>query len=185
MIHSQSRRSSRALVTTLATVLLLAFAVATRMPAHAETAPLTLNQFPRGLLSVRTMAGTVHHFEVWLAERADRRQQGLMYVRTLDEHSGMLFVFPQTQSIAMWMKNTYVPLDMIFITAAGRIDYIAANTQPLSLEVIEAPRPVKAVLEVAAGTAQRLGLVPGDQVLHAALTGRQKRRGSAFSKPAQ
>jgi len=79
----------------------------------------------------------------------------------------MLFDFKRVQPVAMWMKNTLIPLDMLFIDGAGRVVNVAENTVPLSLATIPSAAPVRAVLEINAGSARRLGIRPGDQVLHA------------------
>jgi uncharacterized protein len=87
-----------------------------------------------------------------------------MYRRSVPEFYGMLFDFKRDQEIAMWMKNTYVSLDMIFIQSDGRIRTIAENTETESEKIIPSRGPVRAVLEVAAGTARKLGIEPGDRV---------------------
>lgn len=107
-----------------------------------------------------------HRFRVELAESASQRMQGLQGRRTLDADAGMLFVFDTSSVAAMWMKNTYIPLDMLFLDGVGSIVAIAENTRPMSLQPIQPPEPVNAVLELNAGTAARLGLKPGDLVLH-------------------
>lgn len=106
----------------------------------------------------------VHVFSVEIADTPEKRTKGLMFVKHLPDGQGMLFDFEREQPIAMWMKNTYIPLDMIFIRNDGRIARIAENTRPLSTAVIPSGSPVRAVLEVAGGTAARLGLAPGDRV---------------------
>jgi hypothetical protein len=88
-----------------------------------------------------------------------------MFVRAMDDHAGMLFVFPVSQRISMWMKDTYISLDMLFLDSQGRIDFIAARTKPLTLDLIQAPRPVTAVLELKGGITERLGIHVGDKVL--------------------
>jgi uncharacterized membrane protein (UPF0127 family) len=92
-----------------------------------------------------------------------------MFVRDMDDHAGMLFVFPGDQRVTMWMKNTYMSLDMVFIAADGRIEYIAKRTTPLSLGIISAPNPARAVLELKGGISERLGIRVGDRVLHRSL----------------
>jgi uncharacterized membrane protein (UPF0127 family) len=124
-----------------------------------------LESFPRSDLTIRTAAGDSHRFEVWIADRESRREQGLMYVQSLAATQGMLFIFPRTQPVSFWMKNTYIPLDMLFIEADGRIAGIAANTTPFSETPIPGPKPVRAVLELAGGTAATLGVTTGDRVL--------------------
>jgi uncharacterized membrane protein (UPF0127 family) len=110
--------------------------------------------------------GGVHVFSVELANNDAERARGLMFRKQLAEGRGMLFDFEQEQEIAMWMKNTHISLDMIFIRGDGRILRIAENTVPLSTRVIPSGGPVRAVLEVIAGTARKLGLAPGDRVAH-------------------
>ena len=89
-----------------------------------------------------------------------------MYRRSLAPDRGMLFDFARVQPISMWMQNTYIPLDMIFIRADGSIARIAENAEPLSTRTIPSGEPVLAVLEVIGGTAARLGVKPGDRVEH-------------------
>jgi uncharacterized membrane protein (UPF0127 family) len=108
----------------------------------------------------------VHVFSVELAVTDEQRAQGLMERRALPEGRGMLFKFEPDQTIAMWMHNTYISLDMIFIRADGRILRIAESTTPLSDRTISSGGPARGVLEVIAGTARKLGLAPGDQVAH-------------------
>ena len=106
-------------------------------------------------------------FSVEVAETAAQRQQGLQHRKNLAASAGMLFDYKRVQPVAMWMKNTLIPLDMLFIDSAGRIVNVARNTEPMSLAAIPSAAPVLAVLEVNAGTARRLGIQPGDRVLHA------------------
>lgn len=105
-------------------------------------------------------------FQVEMAVTPAQRAQGLMFRESLDEDRGMLFDFGRPQHASMWMRNTYVPLDMLFIDAEGRITQIAANTQPLSDRVIASREPVRAVLELRGGVAAKLGIEPGDRVIH-------------------
>jgi uncharacterized protein len=136
----------------------------------ADSAPEPLSAFAQTVLSVRTHAGNVHNFKIWIADRPARQEQGLMYIRQLDDYGGMLFVFPDDRDISMWMKNTYIPLDMLFLRADGRIDSIVAAI-PQSLDIIASRVPVRAVLELNAGTAKRLDIVPGDRVFCDVLPG--------------
>lgn len=108
----------------------------------------------------------VHTFSVELANTDESRARGLMFRRELPAGYGMLFDFGREQEIAMWMENTYIPLDMLFIRADGRILRIAENTEPLSRRTIPSGGPVLAVLEVIGGTARKLGIAPGDRVAH-------------------
>ena len=108
----------------------------------------------------------VHVFAVELANTDAQRAKGLMFRKKLPEGQGMLFDFGQDQDVAMWMKNTYIPLDMLFIRGDGRILRIAENTTPLSTRIIPSGGPVRAVLEVIGGTAQKLGIAAGDRVAY-------------------
>lgn len=108
----------------------------------------------------------VFPFTVEIAVTDEERQKGLMFRRSLPEGRGMLFDFKQDVNATMWMKNTYISLDMIFIRANGVIQSIAENTEPESTRIIPAGAPVRAVLEVIAGTARKLGIKPGDRVAH-------------------
>jgi uncharacterized protein len=114
----------------------------------------------------------VHVIAVELALTDDQRATGLMNRKQLPEGRGMLFDFGRDQEISMWMKNTYIPLDMIFITRDGRIHRIAESTEPLSERIIPSGGPVRAVLEVIGGTARKLGIAPGDRVAHPMFSGR-------------
>jgi len=106
----------------------------------------------------------VHTFEVELATTEAEREKGLMFRKQLPEGHGMLFDFHQEQEVSFWMQNTYIPLDMIFIRGDGSILRIAENTTPLSTKLVPSNGPVRAVLEVIGGTAEKLGIVPGDRV---------------------
>lgn len=108
----------------------------------------------------------VHVFTVELVNTEETRARGLMYRRELAEGHGMLFDFFQDRELGFWMKNTYIPLDMIFIRSDGRIARIAENTEPLSERMVNSNGPVRAVFEVIAGTAKKLGIAPGDKVAH-------------------
>jgi uncharacterized membrane protein (UPF0127 family) len=109
-----------------------------------------------------------HTFAVEVAATDETRQVGLMFRKTLAADAGMLFDYQTPQPVAMWMKNTLIPLDMLFIGADHRISGIAERTVPHSLATIDSGGPVRAVLELNAGTAARLGIKVGDLVRHAA-----------------
>jgi uncharacterized protein len=117
-------------------------------------------------LEIATRGG-VHAFSVEIATNDAERQKGLMFRKELAEGRGMLFDFGHDQDVSMWMKNTYIPLDMLFIQSDGRISHIAENTEPLSERIISSGGPVRAVLEVIGGTARKLGIAPGDRVASA------------------
>ena len=121
--------------------------------------------FQAGTAEIRS--GTDRHqFRVELAVTDAQHRQGLMHRLTLGENEGMLFLYTPPRRIRMWMKDTYIPLDMLFIRPDGAIAAIAEDTTPLSLAPIGPDVHVNGVLEVPAGTARRLGLRPGDRVHH-------------------
>jgi uncharacterized protein len=128
-------------------------------------APEPLSAFPKSQLAIRTSTGHVLNFLVWIADNPSRSEQGLMFVRDMDDHAGMLFEFPGGDRPSMWMKNTYLSLDMLFIGADGRIDYIAPRLTPLSLDIISPPMPAHAVLELKGGVSEQLGIRVGDIVV--------------------
>jgi uncharacterized membrane protein (UPF0127 family) len=133
--------------------------------------PSRLNAADQQILEIISKNG-VHVFSVELARTDEERGRGLMFRKELPEGRGMLFDFSPDQDVMMWMKNTYVSLDMIFIRADGRILHIAENTEPLSERTISSGGRVRGVLEVVAGTAKRLGIAPGDRVAHPLFTRR-------------
>jgi hypothetical protein len=120
---------------------------------------------PTQMLEIASKTG-VHVFAVEIADTEAAREKGLMFRRELPEGQGMLFDFHSEQAVAFWMKNTYVPLDMIFIQGDGRILRIAENTEPLSTRTVPSGGPVRAVLEVIGGTAEKLGIASGDRVAY-------------------
>jgi uncharacterized membrane protein (UPF0127 family) len=153
----RSLRGTERLGLSAAVILLALFIIALgRTPVHAAD-PNTLE--------IVSKTG-VHVFSVELAVTDEQRAQGLMERRSLPEGRGMLFKFEPDQVITMWMHNTYIPLDMIFIRSDGRILRIAEKTTPLSDRVISSGGAARGVLEVIAGTARKLGLAPGDKVAH-------------------
>jgi uncharacterized membrane protein (UPF0127 family) len=116
-------------------------------------------------LEIATKSG-VKLFSVEMATTEEEKTTGLMYRKELADGKGMLFDFSPEQQVSMWMKNTYISLDMIFIRADGRILRIAENTEPMSTRIIPSGGLAKGVLEVIAGTAQKYGIAPGDRVAH-------------------
>ncbi len=117
-------------------------------------------------LIVVTKAGGRHPFRVEIADTPSKRVQGLQGRESLSPGAGILFDFKSPQPLFFWMKNTPVPLDMIFIGANGLIINIARQTTPLSLVSIASAEPARAVLEILGGLAGRLGIVKGDRVEH-------------------
>lgn len=112
-----------------------------------------------------------HDFRVEVARDERQKAMGLMFRRQLEPMSGMLFPYNAPSDLSMWMRNTYISLDMIFIRADGQIHRIEANTEPLSETVVWAGHPVTAVLEIAGGEAARLGIKAGDTVEHGHFSG--------------
>ena len=119
-------------------------------------------------LEIVTRTG-VQVFSVEEAKSDEERERGLMFRTSLPEGQGMIFDFSPEQNVSMWMKNTLIPLDMIFIRADGRILRIAENTKIQSEEIIPSGGPVRAVVEVIAGTARKYGIAAGDTVSYAGL----------------
>ena len=118
-----------------------------------------------GQATIEIVSSTgVHAFNVELASNEAERSRGLMFRKSLPEGQGMLFDFKHDQPVSFWMHNTYISLDMIFIGGDGRIVHVAENAKPLSDDLIPSSAPVRAVLEVIAGTVQKLGIAPGDRV---------------------
>lgn len=141
--------------------LLVALLVA---PAQAQL----MQRFDTDQLSIRTPDGEVHDFTVELALTPKQQAQGLMYRREMAPDHGMLFLYNRSSDHTMWMKNTYLPLDMLFIKSDGQVVHIAERTVPRSLATISAGERVQAVLELRGGTADRLGIEEGARVLHKA-----------------
>ena len=141
-----------------------------RMPRRSSAAAaalvLTLTSawaLDRNTVEIASKGG-VHVFTVEIADTEAAREKGLMYRKSLPPGQGMLFDFHSDQPVRFWMKNTYIPLDMIFIRSDGRILNIAENTTPMSENEVPSAGPVQAVLEVRGGTARKLGIAPGDRV---------------------
>jgi uncharacterized membrane protein (UPF0127 family) len=128
-----------------------------------------LNQlFERSKLQIATPDARLHNLNVWIADDDSRRARGLMFIEHLDEDAGMLFLYAQPQTISMWMKNTRIALDMVFVRADGRVESVVANTEPMSLKTIRSKGAVVAVIELNAGSAARMKIGPGAQVIHSA-----------------
>ncbi len=128
-------------------------------PAHAE--------FRKDQLTLRTQSGAEHRIEIEIAVTPAEKSLGLMFRSQVPPNTGMLFPYAKPQELTMWMRNTFVSLDMIFIKPNGKIHRIEYATEPLSERIVASQGPVSAVLELAAGEADRLKLKPGDDVIHA------------------
>ena len=130
--------------------------------ARAQTGPQP--ELPREKLTIVTREGKTHEFNVEMALTPDQQMVGLMFRPSVPADGGMLFDWGTERESAMWMKNTISSLDMVFITADGTIRAIAERTVPHSLASISSRGPVRATLELAAGTTERLGIRVGDKV---------------------
>jgi uncharacterized protein len=142
----------------------LALTFAITIAVGAEPTPMSFQVSP---LAIDTSNNKRLEFEVEFAMTPDQIARGLMFRKSLADDRGMLFDFGPPHRVAMWMHNTYIPLDMLFIRGDGRISQIAANTVPLSDKDIVSNDPVRAVLELRGGiTTSQLGIRPGDRVVH-------------------
>ncbi len=123
---------------------------------------------PEGNLEslVIVSGGKRNVFQVEVMRTSEQRAKGLMYRRYMPPDRGMLFDFGSSEPVAMWMQNTYIPLDMLFIRKDGSIARIAENTEPLSTRTIPSGEPVLSVLEINGGVARQLGIKPGDRIEH-------------------
>lgn len=137
----------RAMMVALAAAMALPMAACSEKAEGPATVPLTIRD-----------GDAVHKFNVEVARTAEEQKQGLMFRTSLPADGGMIFPFEKPRFASFWMKNTLIPLDMIFVRADGSIDRIAENTIPESLEPVVSGGEVSAVLELAGGTAARLGL---------------------------
>jgi uncharacterized protein len=149
-------------------------AAAPVLPASAPQAGVPLppdapRVTPGGVepLEVVTARGSIR-FDVEIADSPSEQEQGLMWRGSMPVNHGMLFLFPGESERGFWMRNTYIPLDIIFIRADGRIHSIARSTTPLSEAIVPSGGPVSAVLEINGGLAEHLGVLPGDRVRHRA-----------------
>jgi uncharacterized protein len=138
----------------------LLFASAPLSTALAQGNP----PLPTIQLSIQTATGLTHNFTVELAATLEQQAYGLMFRRELAADRGMLFPFGEARYASFWMKNTLIPLDMLFLDAEGRIAFIHRRARPHSLEPISSPVPVVAVLEIPGGEADRQDIRVGDRV---------------------
>jgi uncharacterized membrane protein (UPF0127 family) len=160
---------SRALVILKSAFLALFFIAA--MPVVATVAfSQQAVQFSSEPLTIKTVKGATQNFTVELAVTEDQREYGLMFRKAMPEDHGMLFTFEKTRSVMMWMENTPLPLDMLFLDDAGTITHIHENAVPYSKAIINSGGPVKYVIELNGGAAKKLGLGVGDKVSSPSLT---------------
>ncbi len=150
-------RQSQLGVTRAALAALVIMSLMTVAPASGDAF------FKRGSLKIETKNGPVA-LDVEIAGTERERERGLMFRRELPENQGMFFLFGGEQQITMWMKNTYIPLDMVFIGDDWRIVHIAHDAEPLSTDIVPSVHPASRVLEIGGGQAGKLGLADGDKV---------------------
>jgi uncharacterized membrane protein (UPF0127 family) len=143
----------------------LVLVVAATAPAWAGDAPQPLSAFPRERIAIETRGARRHLFDAWRADTFETRAQGLMFVASLRPEQAMIFVYSPPQRVSMWMKNTLLPLDMLFVDERGCVVHVHERAQPGSLDTIAAGEPVVLVVELAGGTAGTLGLGKGDRVV--------------------
>jgi uncharacterized membrane protein (UPF0127 family) len=131
-----------------------------------ERLPDTRGLFPEGKMVIATDDGRHVPFVVEVAADPQQRSLGLMYRQEMPADAGMLFIWPDAGDRTMWMKNTYIPLDMLFIDGDGIVVKVVSNTKPHDLTYISSEIPAKAVLEINAGTARLLSLGEGDKIIY-------------------
>ena len=148
-------------------IFILVFALTSFPTKESGTQSLMLGNFELSKLFILSKSKS-YEFLVEIAKTEQQQRQGLMYRRRLASNGGMLFLYPAAKVLKMWMKNTYLPLDMLFIAADGRIVNIVQRAVPGSLETISSGESATAVLEVNGGTASRLKIEKGDRVRHRA-----------------
>jgi hypothetical protein len=158
------RRIQNSAAAFLCAVLLWSTAVA----AESNDARQLDRMFPRSTLQIATPDAKLHKIDVWVADTDPRRMRGLMFVEHLADDAGMLFIYPEPQPVAIWMKNTPLSLDILFVRADGRVHRIAENATPQSTDTIPSDGIVLAVIELKAGSAARMNIRPGAQVIHPA-----------------
>ena len=134
-------------------------------PSQAATPARLLAEFQQTSIVVLNDDGPCVLLDVWVAASPKERSRGLMFIEELRTYEGMIFLYQQPTDIAMWMKNTLIPLDMFFIRSDRSVARIAENTTPLSTETIYSGEPVQMVLELAGGSAARWGFKPGNIIL--------------------
>jgi uncharacterized protein len=170
---SQGNSPQRLVVETCAWIILaalpaLAPGITGGASAQESRAPLELASFPRTALEIthheQHHAARKYAFDVWVADTPERAQQGLMFVSDLPDTMGMVFPLPTPRVETMWMRNTYIELDMLFIRADGHVAKIIERAHPMSEVLLSSDTPVSAVLELKGGEAAKLGLSAGDTV---------------------
>lgn len=158
----------RPAIATHAALLAIAWALGLSVPvASAEVSPdnlIPLSQFPREPLVIETRNARRHTFDAWRADTPATHEQGLMFVRGIADDRAMIFIYEPPARVSMWMKNTLIPLDLLFVDEAGCVTKVEHEAKPLTLALISAEGPVTLVVELKAGVAEKLGIGVGDRV---------------------
>ncbi|WP_112941750.1 MULTISPECIES: DUF192 domain-containing protein [unclassified Rhizobium] len=136
------------------------------LPAFAQS----VVKFDKEPLVIETTAGQKYNFTVEIADTNEQRQRGLMYRQDMAADAGMIFDFGASKRVQMWMENTVLPLDMLFVDRAGIVRGVKQNAVPYSRDIIDSVSPVKYVIELNAGAAAKLGLKAGDRVTSPTIT---------------
>ena len=139
--------------------------------AAQDFQPAQLRGFARTELTVQRSGGS-DTFHIWVAATPDQQEQGLMWIQQLPADHGMVFPLRAPRPMDMWMKNTYVPLDMLFFDASGKITHIQENAKPLSEDIISSGGVVAGVVEILGGEAARRGIHIGDHLKYSGLGNR-------------
>jgi uncharacterized membrane protein (UPF0127 family) len=147
-----------------AVLAMLLVAAAACAQTSRDFQPAQLRDFPRGTLEIERSGGR-DSFRIWIADTGSRQEQGLMWIRELPPDFGMVFPLSPPREMDMWMKNTYLPLDMLFFDSAGRVTHIQERTTPLSEDIIESGGVVAGVVELLGGEVNRRGIKVGDRII--------------------
>jgi len=135
------------------------------LPGTDAQHAMPLSSFPKESIAVETRSARRHVFQAWRAETPDQREQGLMFIRSMGLDEAMIFVYDPAEYVAMWMKNTLLPLDMLFVDDRGCVINVKERAKPGSLDTIAAGLPVALVVELNGGTAAQRGIRVGDKVV--------------------
>jgi hypothetical protein len=164
----KAARDYRGALTAWGLLLLLPLVMPAAGRGADASSAMPLSSFPREPLAVETRSARRHVFEAWRAETPGQRAQGLMFVPSMGDDQAMIFVYDPAQYVAMWMKNTLLPLDMLFVDDRGCVVTVQEHARPGSLATIESQAPVVLVVELNAGTVASRGIRVGDRVVRPA-----------------
>jgi uncharacterized membrane protein (UPF0127 family) len=156
----RNKGGDKRLALTLAAILIALSA----QTIHAAEPAHLLGDFGRAQIIIEASSQRCIVVDVYIADTPQRRGNGLMFVESMDLYEGMLFIYPQPADISMWMKNTLIPLDMLFFDTELRIQHIHRNAVPLSEDIISSNGTVLGVIELNGGAAEHFGILPGDRI---------------------